>query len=111
MDSLRKFIEGLSDGEEIIAVQIGEWGWGDYPTPIPEGLNNKELFGKILTEDQAKIFLDHEFVNEFGAPHCNAFVAFTKTWVISLSEYDGSVSPFRIPRNPVDGFIPYMYGG
>ena len=109
MTTLLEWIQELSDKEEIEAVIIGEMGWDNYNQPdgLPDDYKSK--IGKVMTADEAMPYLTYSFDNGFGAPNCTAIAAYTKTWVISVSQYDGATSPFRMARNPIS-FIPEMPG-
>jgi hypothetical protein len=106
-DTLRDWILTEADGEAIEAVVMG---WGDYNSEaIPDYADCPR--GKVLTWDEALPWLEYEFDSGYGAPSCQAIYAYTKTWVIAISQYDGSTAPFRIPRNPTEGVMPRMPGG
>lgn len=109
MPTLKDWILELADGEEIEAVVIGEMGWGDYGSELVPGYAEQPR-GQLLTWAEAEPFLSYEFYDGFGAPGCNAIVAWTPNHVISVYQYDGSTTPFVIPRHPV-AFMPYMPGG
>ena len=108
MAKLTKWIEELAEGEQIESVIIGEFGWDGYGDDSP--LDNKYI-GKVLSWWQASPLLSYEFDDGYGAPGCHAIAAYTKSWIISVYQYDGATKPFRVARNPVDGFIPDMPGG
>jgi hypothetical protein len=101
--NLVRWIEEAAGGEHIGAVVIGEPPWDKDEVP-------RQVRGKALTWQRAKSMLDYDFHSGYGATGCNAVVAWTKSWVISVSEYDGSTTWFRIPRNPTD-HMPEMPGG
>ena len=109
MANLVKWIEELAEGEPILGVIIGEMGWGDYGSEDVAQYAQQPK-GKLLTWEEAKPLLDYEFNDGYGAPGCNAIYAWTKDFVIAISQYDGSTSPFRVPRNPQD-CTPEMPGG
>ncbi len=109
--NLVRWIIELSDGEPVEAVVIGEMGWGDYNAEDnPQWEAQQPHFGKVLSWSKAKPLLNYDFDSGYGSPRCNAIYAWTKSWVIAISQYDGSTSPFRIPRNPAEG-LPEMPGG
>lgn len=109
MPTLKKWIEDMAEGEPVEGVVIGEMGWGDYGSDDVSGY--AEMPKKVvLTWDVAAPMLSYEFSAGYGAPGCQAITAWTPSWVISVSTYDGSTSPFRLPRNPTD-HEPDMPGG
>jgi hypothetical protein len=99
MATLREWLEEMSEGEEVEFVCFGE------------GDDRRLPRGKLLTFDEAGAWLDKKFSTVYGIPDCPCIVAWTKSWVISVSQYDGSTSPFRVPRNPTEGYEPDMPGG
>lgn len=107
--NLVEWIERQADGEPIEAVVIGQLGWGDFGSDkIPQYESQKR--NVVLSWSEAKPMLDYGFHNGYGSPNCNAITAWSKSWVIAISQYDGSTSPFRLPRNPAD-HKPKMPGG
>uniref|UniRef100_A0A6H2A6U1 Uncharacterized protein n=1 Tax=viral metagenome TaxID=1070528 RepID=A0A6H2A6U1_9ZZZZ len=109
MSNLKKWIEDEAEGEEIEAIVIGEMGWGDYNSDTVPNYDNIPK-GKILTWEEAKQFIDYNFDIGYGAPKCNAIIAWTKSKVITIGQYDGATWPYSLPRNPVDT-LPTMEGG
>lgn len=109
MANLKDWILGEANGEKIEAVVIGEMGWGDYSKEEIQQYD-KQVRNKVLTWKKAAPMIDYEFDSGYGAPGCNAIVAWTKTKVISVSQYDGATGTFTIPRHPID-FVPEMPGG
>jgi hypothetical protein len=111
MANLLEWIAELSDGESVEGVVIGGGGWSvDMDGRIPTWAMQDAKRNKLLTFEEAKPLLDYEFNSGYGAPECNAITVWTKSWVIAVSQYDGSTSPFRLPRNPID-HVPDMPGG
>lgn len=109
MPTLRDWILRMADGEPVDGVVIGEMGWGDYGSErVPNYAEQPR--DQLLTWDQALSFIQYEFDDGYGAPSCNKIYAWTKSWVISVCQYDGSTYPFRIPRNP-RACVPDMVGG
>ena len=102
MVTLREWLEEMSEDEEIEFVCFGDTGWHDFGN-MPKG--------KLLTFDEAGTWLDKKFSSVYDVPDCPCIVAWTKSWVLSVSQYHGSTSPFRVPRNPVEGYVPDMPGG
>lgn len=109
MPTLKEWIEECAEGERVEGVVIGEMGWGDYPSG---GVPNYSAQPKnvVLSWEQAFPWLLYDFDNGYGGPECNAVTAWTATKVIAVSQYDGSTSPFVLPRHPVD-HKPVMPGG
>lgn len=112
-----------SDGEHIIAVVIDP---GREDTcPVCKGYINswdnkcsqcnsiidRSVTIPILTWEEALPELEKEFDSGYGLAGCPAIYAYTKTWVIFVSEYDGSTMINRIPRNPTANINPIMPGG
>lgn len=97
MTTLKEWIEKESDGEAIESIVFGDDrnNWGGLPV------------GVLLSLESAMPWLVREFYSGFGIANCPAMVAWTKTWIISVSEYDGATSHFRIPRKPT-AYFPSM---
>lgn len=109
-DTLENWILSVANGEEIEAIVIGEMGWGrDYTSEKVPGYNNHPR-DKVLKWSEAVEYLKYEFDCGFGAPGCEAIYAWTKSWVIFISQYDGATGVCSIPRNPCD-CKPEMPGG
>lgn len=102
MSTMREWLLVEAGGEAIEAVVIGPKGW---ERDVIEDWQNK-----VLTWDAAAPLLSYEFDSGFGSPQCHAVTAWTKSWVIGVSQYDGSTDSFRMPRHPVD-HQPVMPGG
>ena len=108
MSSLVEWIEEATS-EPVLAVVIGEMGWGDYGSEnVPN--YNKQPRGRILSWEEAKPWLSYEFNSGYGAPGCNSIYAWTENWVLFVSQYDGATQLERIPRNPTN-CMPEMPGG
>jgi hypothetical protein len=107
--TLESWILECAEGEAVEAVVLGDMGWGGYKSSeVPDYENQPK--GKVLSWEEALPWIGYKFNDSYGAPGCNCVAAWTKSWVISVYQYDGSTGPFRIPRNPVD-FMPEMPGG
>jgi hypothetical protein len=109
MANLKQWLVEMANGEEIVAVVIGEMGWGEYGS---EGVSGYAYHprGVVLTWGEAAPLLDYEFDDGYGAPNCEAVYAWTVSRAIFVSQYDGSTSPQWMPRNPV-ACKPEMPGG
>lgn len=110
MARLIDWINELADGEQIEAVMIGPVG-GWCPGFLSDDAIDAGVVGKVLTLDEARPWLERKFDDGYGSAECNSLAAYTKTWIISVNKYDGSTSPFRLARNPFEGFEPPMPGG
>ncbi len=107
--TIKKWILDLSDGAPIEGVVLGafeDWEMQEYYPYIPFPYPAR----KLLSWEEAIPFISYEFDNDFGREGCFPFFAWTKDKLISVSKYDGSTSPFFIPRNPCD-CVPDMPGG
>lgn len=102
MNTKTKILE-LLKGEEILAISIGEKGWGsDRKEPM--------FFNKKRTQEALSI-LDFEFDSGYGGEEgCSVYV-WTKNWVIIKGCYDGSEWYSLIPRNPNKEVMPTSIGG
>jgi len=109
--NLREWIEETANGEPVEAVVIGDMGWKRYRLEdIPEAARDESKWNRCLTWEEAAPLLSYDFSCGYGAPGCQAVVAWTKSRVIFISQYDGSTSPEWVPRNPTD-HEPQMPGG
>ena len=88
---------------------LGEMGWGDYKSDTVPGYAQCPK-NQLMTWDYALPFLTYEFDDGYGAPGCQAVTAWTANKVIIVVQYDGSTSPFSVPRNPIS-HIAEMPGG
>ena len=122
MSNLKSWILEQSDGEPVLAVIISP-GDNDICPVCKHHIfseNNKcQYCGSprqlvtipILTWEDALPELEKEFDDGYGLAGCPAIYAYTKTWVIFVSEYDGSTMINRIPRNPTVNINPIIPGG
>lgn len=109
MANLKEWLIEAANGEEIIAVVIGELGWGDYKKEkVPN--YDEQPKNKVLSWQEAIKWIDYEFYSGHGSPRCNAITAWTKNWVFFIVQYDGATSLCSVPRNPID-HVPDMPGG
>lgn len=100
--------EMLTDGEQIEAVVLGDYGWGGgdelgygEPSHRPVPLDKR---GVVLTADEAKpLMQDWQLSGGFGAPSCYAATVWTNRQVIWVHEYDGSTGLESAPRHPAPG--------
>ena len=106
MANLINWINETANGEEIEAIIFGE---SDL-TFFEEDYTLHPLRNKVISFEEAKPILDYEFNAGYGSSGCHPITAWTKSWVIFISTYDGSTCPCRLPRNPT-AFAPYMPGG
>lgn len=121
-------IEVVADGEPIIGICIGAYGWGSfyseeelkkYPRMRNEPAYREEECpsqipwdkrGRVLTWDEARPLLDYAYDTGYGAPACHAITAWTTNKIITVVQYDGSTHIVSDLRNPHD-HIPGMAGG
>lgn len=94
--------------EPIEKVIIGEMGWNNYGEEGKEIPKSKK--GKVLSWEEARPMLDYDYYTGYGAPDCHAVYAYTKSYVIFVSQYDGATGIESIPRKPVK-CDPSMPGG
>lgn len=97
-----------AQGQPIAAIVVGEMGWPDYNDKGKP--KYKDIVGKLVSWERAAPVLDYEYDSGFGAPDCHAITAWTKDWVLFVSQYDGSTNINRVPRNPCS-HLPRMPGG
>lgn len=115
MTNFAKDIEQAAEGEEIIGIVVGPFGWGSWGE---EGYLEDEVVrvkipwekrGVVLTWQEARPLLDYDYGDGFGAPECHAIVAWTENRVIFVGQYDGATSVYSLPRHP-SPCRPYMPG-
>lgn len=107
MGTFKNDILEATNGEEIVGIVIGKFGWGGYKD---KGTVPKKKIGKLLTWKQAAPMLDYEYSTGYGAPECHAVFVWTTESVLFVSQYDGSTAIYSIPRNPTP-CEPDMPGG
>lgn len=77
----------------------------------PRDLITAEHGGVPLSWEVARPLLDYPYDTGFGGSDCHAIWAYTPTWVLFVSVYDGATDVERVPRNPPEGGIPALVGG
>jgi len=87
-----KILEKVS-GEEIEAIVFGDGG-DDFIE------NNTLERGRIYKWEEVVGVLSHEFDCDFGSDTLPGMNAWTKSYIIFVSEYDGSTSVGWFYRNP-----------
>ena len=94
MSNFKDDILGATAGEPIEAIVIGQYDWsaGDERNVAPQGL--------VIPWSEAAPLLDYEYCDGFGGAECHPIVAWTKNFVLSVHEYDGSTRVVAHPRNP-----------
>jgi len=118
MANLKEWITEATRGEEIVGVVIGRTGWADLSDcdeeddydheEIPNYLSMPKC--RVLTWEEAQKWLDYKFDSSDGASDCNAVYVWTETKIFGISQYDGAIGMFALPRNPID-CEPKMLGG
>ena len=104
MNAKKELLE-LAGGEEIEAIFIGSKGYCYSDDEF-----KPEFFGAERVDEALKM-LDFEFDDGFGGEEGYRLFAWTKSWVIIKSVYDGAEDYHKIPRNPTKEVIPEGYGG
>src|SRR5579864_4966419 len=84
-------------GEPVLAVVFGEIS--EYKRKTCQNIPAYPE-KKVLSWEQALPYIQYEFSDGFGSEDCHPLFAWTENRVIAISCYDGSTSPFSIPRNP-----------
>jgi hypothetical protein len=92
MATIAEWIEEMAEGEPVEAVVIGRFA----------GASSKQepFVGVLLAWKDARQHLLYEFDWGYGAPRCHPVLAWTRSWIIGIREYDGSTSQSRVPRHP-----------
>ena len=94
--NLAELIEREFEDDEIEAVVIGNEE--DY-SPDPS-LIGTPMF-EVLTWGQARAWLDYSFDSMSGYA-CTPVYVWGKKNIMFLTQYDGQVGPYTIPRNPIE---------
>lgn len=94
-------------GEPVEAVVIGKDPWNAENAP---SLKSASVIGKLLPWSEARSLLSYRWYDGFGSAGCHAVVAWSKSRVVFVSEYDGSTTVTSVPRNP-EACNPDMPGG
>lgn len=101
----KKELLKLADGENILAISMGELG-----CLLDEQKHPNYFKGKQKVEEALKI-LDFDFDSGYGVEEGYSLYAWTKTKVIVEGTYDGAEWYESIPRNPTDEQMPKSIGG
>lgn len=109
VSTLAAWIEAAAQGEEIVGVVIGDMPLSTISSNHVPGYDTMPKYEVLSWADASKL-LDYEFYGPANLAECQAVTAWTKSWVIGVSEYDGATWPFRIPRNPI-AHKPQVLGG
>jgi hypothetical protein len=105
-------------GTDVITdVIIGPYGWDDIDDVgdadwLDSGRPRiaREMLGRPLSLDIVRPLLDFEWDRGYGSPSCYALYAYSDSYIYFVSQYDGSTTLNRVPRNPIE-CIPHMPGG
>ena len=93
MTTLRRWFDEFSadTGEQITSISLcplGDFRETVEAQPIP--------FAEVSDGE-----LDRLFNDGWGAPECQLFCAWSETWVMFPTQYDGAESWEKVPRNPM----------
>lgn len=109
--------EVLGPDEEVECIIFGPWGWGGYEDPnddtgAPEPRVPPSIMGRRLILTEAEPFLKaFSFSGGYGSPDAYATWIYTNKKIMWVTQYDGSTGLSSMPRNPIQGQVPYMPGG
>lgn len=94
MARLVDWIKDLAADEAVEAVVLG----------ADEGFRTQhgQPQGVVLSWEEAVPHLQYEFHEGLEHGGCNAFTAWTKSWVIAVARHGDSLAPFRLPRVPTE---------
>lgn len=56
---------------------------------------------EVLTREQALPVLDEDYCAGHGGADCFPFYAWSESWIVAVSEYDGATCLSRWPRHPI----------
>ena len=92
--------------ETIVLLPADDWGRCSHNNFLSEPVQ----IGSVVERNELPdSFLDREFDSGYGSAEARPFVAYSPSFVVFISEYDGSESIGWIPRHPTKDFL--QYGG
>lgn len=86
------------DDETVEAVVVGRyesWYQGDNKN-FPDSLSERPV-----SWDEVKEYFNYEYDDGYGGAECHPLYIYTKSYILYVSEYDGSTAVCKIPRNPI----------
>lgn len=93
-----QFEEETGERIEDILLSVGYMYPGEQNFWLQWFENNKIIKFSDISEEM----LNHRFDDGFGGKESPHFVGYSKNWIMISTEYDGSESWDKIPREPRD---------
>lgn len=101
---MSNFLKGIEEelatcnDETVEAVVVGKFQ--------PWYREGNKYFPDSLTErpidwEEVKEYFNYEYDDGFGGAECHPVYIYTKSYILYVSEYDGSTAVCKIPRNPI----------
>lgn len=100
--ALRDRITHMANGEQILGICIN--------SRVRDRWKSEDDIQPVRKWEDVEPWLGYTYDSGYGAPSCHAFIAWTESRVIFVSQYDGMTWLDWMPRNPV-ACKPYMPGG
>lgn len=95
--NLRKALEEAErdSGETIEAIVVGQHDRARFDeSPLADE-------NVLLSREDGLAKLDQDYDNGYGGADCFPFLAWTKSYVYFVSEYDGATGLSAVPRHPL----------
>lgn len=110
LDAYTDLMAELLDGEEVISLVFGDFGWAGYHEPEPPSVP-RDKRGVLLTLEEARPYMrGWTFFCDYGAPMAYATYIWTNRRVLWVTQYDGSTDLDWAPSLPA-AMMPRMPGG
>jgi hypothetical protein len=103
MDKIRNWLNQFiqQTGEQPIYIMLNKEDWDNKQDPRWPEIQSK----KVVRVDQLPdSLLDRPFDSGYGGQEGPSFIAYSISYIMFTTEYDGSESWSYVPRNPVDNF-------